>query len=113
MLNDVFGGHLNNLGKALDKTSERQAMLRKNLANVNVPGYKREDMDFSIVLDGEMDPNGSAPVKSNSSLRLDGNNVDMEAEVYAIGETELRYQTLTELTTRSFSGLKSAIREGK
>ncbi len=31
----------------------------------------------------------------------------------AIAESELRYQTLTEMTNRYFTGLKSVIREGK
>ena len=48
----------------------------------------------------------------NTSLRIDGNNVDMEYEVMSIANTETRYNTLTELTSRYFSGLKNVIREG-
>jgi flagellar basal body rod protein FlgB len=42
-----------------------------------------------------------------------GNNVNLESEVMHMAETELRYQTLTDITATYFSGLKNVIREGK
>ena len=93
----------------------------KNLANVNTPGYKREDMDFSIMLDEKMDEFDTMVAErslkskrsSESSLRPDKNNVDIEMEVMSIAETEARFNALTELTGRYFSGLKNVIREGR
>lgn len=95
-------------------------MLVNNLANVNTPGYKRKDMDFNILLEGNMsnfdqvvaNRTHGAMRAEKSSLRLDGNNVDMEFEVMSIATTEARYNSLAELTSRYFSGLKSIIREG-
>jgi flagellar basal-body rod protein FlgB len=92
-----------------------------NLANVNTPGYKRQDSDFHILLEDSMDNFDEVVANrkigamrgSKSSLRIDGNNVDMEYEVMSIANTETRYNTLTELTSRYFSGLKSVIREGR
>ena len=92
-----------------------------NLANVNTPGYKRQDSDFHIMLEDSMDDfdrtvaskiSGSSS-SNRTSLRQDGNNVDMEYEVMSIANTETHYNTLTELTSRYFSGLNSVIREGK
>lgn len=91
-----------------------------NLANVNTPGYKRQDSDFNIMLEDKVSDfdetvasRRMSTLRSNkSSLRLDGNNVDMEYEVMSIANTETRYNTLTELTGRYFSGLKNVIREG-
>lgn len=96
-------------------------MLVHNLANVNTPNYKRQDTDFRIQLEESMDDfdeiianRGAKSHKSQgSSVRMDGNNVDLEFEVKCIAETEQRYNTLTELTSRYFSGLKSVIREGR
>jgi flagellar basal-body rod protein FlgB len=48
-----------------------------------------------------------------TSLRPDGNNVDVEKEITGVAETDLHYQTLTSLVTSYFSTLKSVIREGK
>lgn len=120
-LDNLFGPHAGNLNRALNKTSERQSLLMKNLANVNTPGYKREDMDFSIMLDEKMDEFDTMVAErslkskrsSESSLRPDKNNVDLEVEVMSIAETEARFNALTELTGRYFSGLKNVIREGR
>jgi flagellar basal-body rod protein FlgB len=107
----------------MSRTTERHTKLTGNLANVNTPGYKRKDLDFHILLDKQM--GGSAGrreqirdrlaqrASERVSLRSDGNNVDMEREVFAIAQTELRYQALTDMTARYFTGLKTVIREGK
>jgi flagellar basal-body rod protein FlgB len=123
-LQNLFGPHSDHLNRAMDRTSQRQSMLVQNLANVNTPNYKRQDMDFNLMLEQELEGKGDAfdaafqrraarDQSSNSSLRLDKNNVDMEYEVMSIAETETRFSTLTELTGRYFSGLKSVIREGR
>jgi flagellar basal-body rod protein FlgB len=116
LLDNVFGTQLNNLQNALGRTSQRHALLANNLANVNTPGYKRQDMDFNITLQEEMDKPNLQPGGSQSAggaMRLDGNGVDLEKEVASMSETEMRYQALTEMTADYFTGLKSAIREGK
>jgi flagellar basal-body rod protein FlgB len=122
-LDNLFGPQINNLGKALSRATERQALLTGNLANANVPGYKRRDIDFNIVLDDEMSKgsesfkemqDSSAQRRSDrTATTVDGNNVDLEYEVMSLAETELRYQTLTEMTSRYFSNMKYVIREGK
>jgi flagellar basal-body rod protein FlgB len=119
-LDNLFGPQADQLSRAMSKTAERQAMLVKNLANVNTPGYKRQDMDFNIKLEASMDNfdqvvanrTHGAMQAENSSLRSDGNNVDMEFEVMSIATTEARFNSLAELTSRYFSGLKNIIREG-
>ena len=119
ILDSLFGAPLRNLNHAMDKASQRQALLGNNLANVNVPGYTRKDMDFSIALEGaqgsqsiEKKLNGGTNTDQDS-VRIDGNSVDLEQEVMAISETEYRYQMLTEMTAGYFSNLKSVIREGR
>ncbi len=114
MLDRLFSPHLANLQNALNRTSERQALLTQNLANVNVPNYKRQDIDFGITLQQEMGRFGEpGPRTDKASVRPDGNSVDLEREVFAIAETEMRYQVLTDATAGYFSGLKSAIKEGR
>ena len=125
MLDRLFPSHLGNLERGLDRAVQRQGLLMGNLANANVPGYKRKDMDFDIALRDQMGlgktfgvggvaggPDG-APVENEASVRVDGSSVDPEKESLGIAETELRYQTLTDLTSGFFSGLKNVIREGK
>jgi flagellar basal-body rod protein FlgB len=127
VLNGIFGPQLNNLQRALGKTTERQGMLANNIANINTPGYKRQDTDFNIVLDEQMQNGGlqgstgfqqmqqqqQQHASDKTSIRVDGNNVDMEREVENMAETELRFQALSDLTATYFSNLKSAIHEGR
>lgn len=122
LLNNLFNPHANNLANALERTRERQGLLTGNLANVNTPGYKRRDIDFAIELQRAEDAGGlrsdwgrrrEERLERSGANRVDGSTVDLEAEVLALAETELRYQALTEMTSRYFAGLKNVIREGR
>ena len=106
----------------MGKATQRHSLLSANLANVNTPGYKRRDMDFSITLQEEMQrPSLLSEWKERrmlsqgqgGSLRLDGNNVDLEKEVLAMTETQIRYEALSDIAKGYFSGLKNVIREGR
>lgn len=115
MLEKIFSPHLANLQSSLDRTSLRQTLLGRNLANINTPGYKRQDVDFGITLQQEMralDSDGKVR-EDQAAIRLDGSSVDLEREVFAMAETDLRFQTLSDMTAGYFSGLKSVIKEGK
>jgi flagellar basal-body rod protein FlgB len=122
ILSNLFGPHINHLSDAMGRTTQRHALLSNNLANVNTPGYKRQDMDFGISLDNAMrtkserfrnesdEPNIQT---DQNNVRTDGSSVDLEKEVTKIAETELRYQALTDMTAQYFSGLKNVIKEGR
>lgn len=119
-LDGLFGSHLGNLERSLDRTTMRQGLIANNIANVNTPGYKRKDVDFGIELNKAMGDSGAqlmgndAEIKTTyGSNRRDGNSVDLEGEVVHMAETENRYRLLSEMTTRYFNGLKSVIREGR
>lgn len=112
MIDKILGPHSNNIGRALDRTSLRHNVLASNLANVNTPGYKRRDVDFGITLDEAI--SRTDPVRTqDGAVRVDGSSVVLEQEVMGMAETEARYQALTDLASRYFSGLKNVIREGK
>lgn len=122
LFTQIFGSHSENLRRSLDKTSQRHSMVSTNIANVNVPGYKRQDMDFSIQLDDAMGERridrlasrfGGLDPASQSSVRVDGNSVDIEHEVVSLTEMQIRYQALTDMTSRHFKGLKNVIKGGR
>ncbi|MCC7433758.1 MAG: flagellar basal body rod protein FlgB [Methanoregulaceae archaeon] len=118
ILDNLFGPHSRNLERALDRTTTRHTLLSENLANVNTPGYKRQDIDFGMTLEQEMGRGRSGDTSGahktdRGSIRVDGSSVDLETEVAALAETELRYQMLTELSARYFRGLENVIREGR
>lgn len=119
ILESFFGPHSENLRSAMGKATQRHSLLTANLANINTPGYKRKDMDFSVALEGEMRSEslltraGRGARTDTGSVRVDGNSAVLEQEMVGIAETELRYQMLTELTSRYFRGLKETIKEGR
>lgn len=120
MLERIFGNQVVNFQKALTRTSQRQVLLTQNLANVNTPGYHRRDLDFNIELEQAHDRfaktrhhGPDAVTVFSGAVRADGSTVNMEAEVAAMAETELRYESLSDLTRRYFGGLRDVIREGK
>ncbi len=122
-LDNLFGPHLNNLQFALSRAAHRHSLLSTNLANVNTPGYKRRDLDFNIALQEEIErtpprlgdwrDRKRQQDENGTSIRVDGNNVDLEHEVMSLAETELRYQALADFTSEYFGGLKNVIREGR
>ncbi|MGE0001247.1 MAG: flagellar basal body rod protein FlgB, partial [Fimbriimonadaceae bacterium] len=115
----LWGSNTRNLDRALDQASQRHGMLSAHLANVNTPGYRRQDLEFGIELE-------EAQKRSSASKRLPGQGfsratqgqgggagVDLEREVFSLAETELRYQVLTDIAGRYFTGLRNVIREGR
>ena len=114
ILDRLFNPSLNNFQTALGRASERHALLSGNLANVNTPGYQRRDMDFNLVLEETQGHHiRTRRFKPSAQIRQDGSSVDLEREVFSLAETELRFQMLSDMTNRYFSGLKNVIREGR
>lgn len=118
---------LNLLNKSLDGLWLRQQITMENIANFSTPGYKSKFVDFESLLksnldDTEKNSEANKQIKSSNiiieenddqSLRLDGNNVDLEKENLQLAKTQLQYMyTVTEMNSY-FSKLKSVISEGK
>lgn len=121
--------NLNLLNKSLDGLWLRQQVTMENIANFSTPGYKSKFVDFENLLKSEIESTGdkhtseiNKQIKSsniliqendNQTLRLDGNNVDLEKENLELAKTQLQYMyTVTEINSY-FSKLKSVISEGK
>lgn len=98
--------------KSLDATSTRGRVINNNIANVNIKGYKRHYVEFEESLkrnQEEMDLKftkskhistsgeyGSIEIKrdENSSMREDGNNVDIDTEKVNQAANTLMYNAL-------------------
>jgi flagellar basal-body rod protein FlgB len=103
----------------LDLVTFRHELISSNLANVDTPGYRTQDVDF----EGEMrraeqrfegDP-GSPHVQEVKGLieRPDGNNVSLDRETLALAQVQLQYHAGVELLRNEIHMLQSAINEGK
>lgn len=121
--------NLHLLNKSLDGLWLRQQTTMENIANYSTPGYKSKVVDFESILSANLkntygkttsdikyqilSSNIFIEENDNQSMRLDGNNVDLEKENLQLAKTQLQYMyTITEINSY-FSKLKSVISEGK
>ena len=119
---------------ALKVQSKRMEVLAKNLANVDTPNYKAQDIDFRTALAQAGSPGASLPMATttsghigntastadvdlSSSLKyrvplapsLDGNTVDAQMEQAAFAQNTVRYQATLTFLTGSLKDLMTAI----
>lgn len=121
--------NLHLLNKSLDGLWLRQQTTMENIANYSTPGYKSKVVDFESILSANLkntygkttsdikyqilSSNIFIEENDSQSMRLDGNNVDLEKENLQLAKTQLQYMyTITEINSY-FSKLKSVISEGK
>ena len=114
---------------ALDGLAERQSTIADNISNVNTAGYKRKYVSFEDTLQSEVQRTISPitgasmapfdrfkpPVSTDSQTtgRMDGNNVDIDREMALISEGAIKFRTITQYISGYFSGLKSVINSGR
>jgi flagellar basal-body rod protein FlgB len=103
------------LETAMRGSMMRQTLLTNNLANVDTPGYQRQDVDFQGALNAAIqsgqpvDQVTFQPTTQQQTLRADGNGVDPEQESANISENGLLYEELTQVAAQRESILKSAM----
>ncbi len=123
--------YINIMDKAADASWMRENVITNNLANVDTPGYKRQDVDFTSALKRELgrskyesldkkvrslntDLSGlsvsSYTDASNYSYRLDRNNVDVDTEQVELASEQLRYELLTTAINEEFNRMKVVLK---
>ncbi len=121
--------YINVLNRAADAAWQRNEAMSNNIANVDTPGYKRQDVEFESVLQKALGNNryesmdekvsninlsrlrGRAYVDyANYSYRLDGNNVDIENENVMLAENQLKYQGLISSINQEFTNLQTVMK---
>ena len=125
MLTTNVFDYTNILDKAADASWMRENVITNNIANIDTPGYKRQDVDFESVLQKALGKTKYSSLDkkvrelnqdlgkltttsytdaANYSYRLDRNNVDENTENAELASESLRYQLLTTAITNNFSG---------
>ena len=121
--------YINVLDRAADAAWQRNEAISNNIANVDTPGYKRQDVAFESVLQQALGNNryesmddkvanvdlsrlrGRAYLDyANYSYRLEGNNVDIENENVMLAENQLKYQGLISSINQEFTNLKTVMK---
>ena len=123
-------GYVNVLSSAADAAWTRNEVLNNNIANVDTPGYKRQDMVFETLLQNEIGRQGKTSSTldqkvanvdykklkpyvytdhSQLSTRLDGNNVDIDVEEAELAFNQLMYDGIIEGLNSEFERMKAVL----
>jgi flagellar basal-body rod protein FlgB len=105
------------LERALSGSAQRQQAIAQNIANVNTPGYRRQDVDFQSALaaawdGGEKQVAGVSPTAEadmSSVMRVDGSSVDIDQESATQAQNGLQYEAVSSVLKTRISILKTAI----
>ena len=130
MINSGAFAYVDLLKASADYSWTRNEVISSNIANIDTPNYKRQDVSFESVLSTAVAKAGSSSVSltqavrdidyrhvtptiytdnSNLSYRLDGNNVDIDTEQVELASNQLYYQAVTESITQNFDRIKLAM----
>lgn len=94
----------------LDATELRGKTIANNIANINTPGYKRKYVTFTETLDKAK---GQTKIEmkedKSTSMRTDGNNVDLESEKVNQAANSLMYNGLVNITNTKLAIARIAI----
>ncbi len=110
------------MAKLLDATSLRQRVIGENIANVNTPGYQRQEVQFEQqlvrLIEGSNKPLGDRELgdvrprvttTKNLPSRADGNNVNVETEVGQLTKNEILYETYSQILATQLGMMRTAI----
>ncbi len=121
--------YVNVLDRAADASWRREELLSANIANVDTPGYKRQELDFQTALKTELASGNHDSLDkrihgldlarlnpmtytdmAGYSYRLDGNNVDIDTENVELASEQLRYQGIAAGLNQEFSRMRAVIK---
>lgn len=113
------------LHETLDGLSARQKAITGNIANVETPGYKRSYVSFEQELKRVIESGKSheainkmktlkhtSQIDTTSPSGLDGNNVNIDAEIADLAKTSLHYNASLTLMKLRGSIVRAAV-DGK
>ncbi len=102
----------------MDAAELQHRVISHNIANVNTPGYHRQEVSFEHVLNGirqgrtgqtELDRSFLIQEQPGLVERADGNNVDIDREVGSLQKNALAYQTYSQLMAAQLQTMRRAI----
>ena len=124
-------GYVNLLKTAADASWTREEVLTNNIANVDTPNYKRQDVEFQSYLANALQRSGSNANSltqrvnnvnyndiairtytdnSTRSYRKGGNNVDLSTENVELASEQINYNALIDSMNNEFSRFKAVIK---
>ena len=129
MINSNVFDYINVMGKTADASWKRNEILSNNMANVDTPRYKRQDINFEAQLRQALGNSRYESVDdkvsslnvgdlqarvytdaANFSYRLDGNNVDIDTENVELASNQIKYNGLINSINQEFANLRMVMK---
>ena len=133
MINTGVYDYINVLDKAADGSWMKNQAIANNIANIDTPGYKRQDVSFQKELEHALKASKYTSLDTkvrelnegnrlshieprtytdyaNYSYRLDDNNVDVDNENVELASNQIVYQAIVQSINSEFSNLKTVIK---
>ena len=121
------------LGRQMTRAVQRQAVAAGNLANLDTPGYRTQSLAFADELDGKLSASPALLATNARHLggarqvdappdrieaaglqpRRDGNNVQLDRELLAMGRAAGDFQAAQTVLAAKFRLVRYAINEGR
>ena len=121
---------------ALDAAAEKQRASAHNLANVNTPNFKRQEVSFEKKLKEALfsapklkltkthekhlprelklsDLQHEVVTDHSTSMRNDGNNVDIDREMVLWTMNQMHFNAVTQVLNSRYSTLRYILHEGR
>lgn len=136
MFDSIFSS-VGALEKGLDACTLRNQVISNNIANADTPGFKTSSVKFEEYVQEALEDGDAYALKktrdkhmeigtqgigavepqvvanADTTMRMDGNNVDIEYEMNELAKNNIEYYALLQKMNSEFSQLRTAITEGK
>ncbi len=130
MINSGAFAYVDLLTASADYSWKRNEILGSNMANVDTPGFKRQDVSFESLLSAAVSRASSSSRSltqtvrninykaitptvytdnSNLSYRLDGNNVDPDVEQIEIASNQYYYKGIIDSMNQEFARISTVL----
>lgn len=99
--------------------SLRQKAIADNVANLNTPGFKRNDIRFEELLSKAMNSGGTVDLNEvqpeiykpmTTPVKGNGNDVSLEHEVGEMVKNSLKHKALTLILKKKYMQMETAMR---
>ena len=106
------------ISRLINATTVRQRVISQNVANVNTPGYRRQEVNFEDRLrdalkhhdvEGAMEVEPEMRQTAGLAERSDGNNVDIDMEMGQLTKNSILFETYSQILATKLGMLRSAI----
>lgn len=124
----LFSNSINLLESSLAYSSRKQKVISNNIANVDTPNFKAQEVSFKTELDRaslkakRVDnrhlefKRGSSNIEVNTrattSYNHNGNNVDIDKEMADMAENQIYYNVLVDRMNGKFNSLREVLKGG-